>query len=59
MADEQLVPLIIPLNGKLILSQDPALIAQNFQELKNMRYDLVNPIGVGGMDKLNLVLISI
>ena len=44
----------VPLNGKLILSMDPAAIGfPNFQSLINMRYTDNHPKGVGGQTPVN------
>lgn len=53
MADTRLKSKIISLNGKLIASEDPATIGDNFQTLKNMRYTDTHIKGIGGMTKIN------
>lgn len=52
-ADEPLKKKIIPLNGKLVLSDNPAEIGNNFSILRNMRYRDTHPQAVGGMTKIN------
>ncbi len=43
----------LALNGKLITSADPALIGNNFQTYKNLRYGEKAPEGVLGMNNIN------
>jgi len=43
----------IPLTGKLITNEDPAIIGVNFRQLTNMRYTRTNPKGIGGYSKIN------
>lgn len=43
----------LALNGKLITNADPALIGNNFQTYKNLRYGENAPEGVLGMSKIN------
>ena len=48
----------IALNGKLITSQDPVTIGQNFRVMKNLRYGEKNPKGVKGMTKVNTTALT-
>jgi len=43
----------IQLSGRLITHDDPAAIGENFQTLKNLRYESDHLRGVGGMTKIN------
>lgn len=58
MADRPLIPFNIPLNGKLITSEDPAVIGTNFQTLINLRSTDTHPKGIGGMTKINTTPIT-
>jgi len=53
MADKKLSRKEIPLTGKLITNEDPAIIGTNFRQLTNMRYTRANPKGIGGYSKIN------
>ena len=54
MAQEELKPKVIPLNGKLVTSQDPMMLDEgDFRELTNMRYGETTPVSVLGMTKYN------
>ena len=54
MVEEVLKPTVIPLNGKLVTSQDPLMLdVGDFQELTNMRYGDINPVSILGMTKYN------
>lgn len=44
---------IIPLNGKLLLSDNATEIGTNYQTLKNMRYTDTHPKSVPGMTRIN------
>lgn len=48
----------IPLTGKLITNEDPALIGANFRQLTNMRYTRTNPKGIGGHTKINTTALT-
>ena len=48
----------IRLDKKLITSVDPAMIADSFQSLKNLRYTDTHIRGIGGMTKVNTSAIS-
>lgn len=48
----------IPLTGKLITNEDPAIIGVNFRELTNMRYTRTNPKGIGGYSKINTTALT-
>lgn len=50
---EELISFEYLLKGRLITSQDPSVIGDNFQSLKNMRYTDTNPEGIGGMTPIN------
>jgi len=50
---QELIPFEIPLNVRLIMSEDQTVIGNNFQSLVNFRYTDTNPRGVGGMTPLN------
>lgn len=43
----------LPLNGKLVTSEDGVLIGNNFAGLQNMRYTDARPKGIRGMTKIN------
>lgn len=58
MADESLKRKEIPLTGKLITREDPAIIGTNFRQLTNMRYTRTNPKGIGGHSKINTTALS-
>ncbi len=58
MADKKLRRKEIPLTGKLVTNEDPALIGTNFQTLKNMRQTRTNPKGIGGYTKINSTALS-
>ncbi len=49
---------VIPLNGKLVTSDDPTQIGTNFQILQNLRYGEGHVKGVGGMSKINPTAIA-
>lgn len=51
--DLQAQKYIIPLDGQMILSQDPAQIGKNFQQLQNLRYRENYVEGILGMTKIN------
>jgi len=53
MPDKKLNRKEIPLTGKLITNEDPAIIGVNFRELTNMRYTRTNPKSIGGYSKIN------
>jgi hypothetical protein len=54
MAQEVLKPVVIPLNGKLVTSQDPMVLDEgDFQELTNMRYGETTPQSIYGMTRYN------
>jgi hypothetical protein len=58
MAQEVLKPVVIPLNGKLITSQDPLVLDEgDFQDLTNMRYGETTPVSISGMTKYNSVAV--
>lgn len=44
---------IIPLTGKLITSDDPIVIGQNFKSYINLRPTPTHPRAIGGMSKVN------
>ena len=48
----------IPLVGRLITSEDPSVIGENFQTLKNLRYKDIGLKGVKGMTKINTVAVA-
>ena len=48
----------IPLNGKLITSEDPVVVGKNFRTLTNMRYGEVSPRSISGMTKINSNVIN-
>ncbi len=51
---EKLYPFEIPLHeSRLILSKDPAVIGNNYQSLKNLRYTGSYPKAIGGMTPIN------
>lgn len=50
--DEEYLKKIIPLDGKLILTEDPATIGKNFQTLSNMRYKDTRPATIGGQTRI-------
>lgn len=51
---EELKPFEMPLHeSRLILAKDPAIIGNNFQSLKNLRYTGSYPKGIGGMSPIN------
>jgi hypothetical protein len=52
-ADEERRKRSLPLNGKLITSEDPITIGQNFRTYKNMRPTSNHPRAIGGMSKIN------
>ena len=54
----ELISFEFPLKGKLITSQDPSVIGDNFRSLKNLRYKEVYPEGVGGMTPRNSTALS-
>lgn len=58
MADKKLYSKEIPLTGKLITSEDPILIGENFQSLKNMRYTNTSIKGIGGHSKINTTILG-
>ena len=58
MPDKKLDRKEIPLTGKLITNEDPAIIGTNFRELTNMRYTRTNPRGIGGYSKINSTALS-
>jgi hypothetical protein len=43
----------VPLTGRLVTAVDATTIGDNFQSLKNMRYDDTSIKGIGGMSKIN------
>lgn len=51
-------PFIIPLNGQLMLSEDPSLIGNNYRQITNMRYTDTHPEGVLGMTRINATALS-
>ena len=53
MADKDLKSKEIPLTGKFITSEDPAVIGTNFQQVTNMRYTKTSIKGIGGHSKIN------
>lgn len=55
MADKDFKSLSIPINGKLITAIDAALIGQDCQSRKNIRYD---GRGVGGQTKINTTALT-
>ena len=48
----------IALNGKLRTADDPTTIGNDFQSLINMRYADNNPVGIGGMTKINTTALT-
>ena len=48
----------IPLVGRLITAEDPSVIGENFQSLKNLRYKDSGLKGVQGMTKINTVAVA-
>jgi len=57
MPDKRLQSKEIPLTGKLVTSEDPAVIGENFQKLINMRYTQTSIEGIGGHSKINTAVI--
>jgi len=53
MADRQLQSKEIPFTGKLVTSEDPAVIGVNFQQITNTRYTQTSIKGIGGHSKIN------
>jgi hypothetical protein len=49
---------VIPLNGKLVQSDDPTQIGTNYRTLQNLRYTDSHVIGIGGMDNVNASVLS-
>lgn len=56
--DRKLIPLEIPLNGKLMTAEDPVIIGTNFRSLKNMRYTNSGIRGIAGMTKINTTALT-
>ena len=50
---DQLIKKDIPLNGKLVTSDDGVMVGTNFTTLQNMRYTDTHPQGIRGMTKIN------
>jgi hypothetical protein len=56
--DKQTYKYELPLDGKMITSQDPTRIGPNFQSLVNMRYHNNTIRGIGGMSKINSTIMD-
>lgn len=56
--DDPIKKRTILLNGKMITSEDPLIIGQNFRNLINMRYGEGAPRTVAGMTKINTTVLT-
>jgi len=57
--DEPVKKKLIPLNGKLITSEEPITIGTNFKTYKNMRPTATHPKAIGGMSKVNSTVMDV